>query len=67
MDIKEKLKHRRMYLGISQQELAEMAEVGVATVKDIERGKGNPSLSTLEKLCDVLGLEIDLRLRQIQL
>lgn len=50
MDIKEKLKHRRLYLGISQQDLAEMAEVGVATVKDIERGMGNPSLSTLEKL-----------------
>jgi len=66
MDIKEKMKHRRIYLGISQQDLAEMAEVGVATVKDIERGKGNPSLSTLEKLCDALGLEIDLRLRQIQ-
>jgi transcriptional regulator with XRE-family HTH domain len=41
-----------------------MAEVGLATIKDIERGKGNPSLSTIKKILDILGLEIDYRIRQ---
>ena len=41
-----------------------MAGVSLATVKDIEREKGNPSIQTIEKLLDVLGLEIVYRLRQ---
>lgn len=52
-----------MKLGISQQDLAEFAGVGIATIKDIERGKGNPSLQTLQRLLEVLGLEITLRVR----
>ena len=27
-------------------------------IKNIERGKGNPSIETLEKLFEVLGMEI---------
>jgi len=52
-----------MRLGISQQDLAELAGVGIATVKDIERGKGKPSLQTLQKLLEVLGLEMTLQVR----
>ena len=63
MDIATDIKKRRMRLGISQQDLAEFAGVGIATIKDIERGKGNPSLQTLQKLLEVLGLEITLRVR----
>ena len=63
MDIAADIKKRRMRLGISQQDLAEFAGVGIATVKDIERGKGNPSLQTLQKLLEVLGLEMTLRVR----
>ena len=51
-------------LAISQLDLAEMAEVSLATVKDIERGKGNPSLSTVNKLLGVLGLEMDFKIRK---
>lgn len=63
MNIAADIKKRRMRLGISQQDLAEFAGVGIATVKDIERGKGNPSLQTLQKLLEVLGLEITLQVR----
>ena len=63
MDIAADIKKRRTRLGISQQDLAEFAGVGIATVKDIERGKGNPSLQTLQKLMEVLGLEMKLRVR----
>jgi transcriptional regulator with XRE-family HTH domain len=41
-----------------------MAQVGLATIKDIERGKGNPSLSTIKKLLDIIGCEIEYRIKQ---
>ena len=63
MDIAANIKKRRRRLGISQQDLAEFAEVGIATVKDIERGKGNSSLQTLQKILAVLGLEMVLQVR----
>ncbi len=65
MDFAKIIKERRVALGISQVDLAEIAEVGIATVKDIERGKGNPSLSTLVKIADVLGMEIVLKMKQM--
>ena len=64
MELNEVIKSRRKVLAISQLYLAEMAEVSLATVKDIERGKGNPSLSTVNKLLGVLGLEMDFKIRK---
>ena len=58
MTLQSVIKTRRKALKISQDYLAQMAEVGLATVKDIERGKANPSLATITRLLDVLGLEI---------
>lgn len=58
MDLQSTIKTRRKALKISQEDLAQMAEVGLATVKDIERGKANPSLATIIRLLEVLGLEI---------
>lgn len=59
MDLISTVKERRERLKITQADLAEMAGVSLATVKDIERGKGNPSLRTLEKILSVLGLEMN--------
>lgn len=64
MNLKEVMKSRRKTLSISQLDLAEMAEVSLATVKDIERGKGNPSLATVNKIIEVLGMEIIFQVRQ---
>ena len=64
MELNEVIKSRRKVLAISQLDLAEMAEVCLATVKDIERGRGNPSLSTVNKLLGVLGLEMDFKIRK---
>ena len=58
------MKERREVLSLTQQDLAEMAQVGLATIKDIERGRGNPSLSTINKILDVLGIEIEYRVRK---
>lgn len=64
MNFCEVMKSRRRTLAISQRDLAEMAGIGLATIKDIERGKGNPSLSTISRILDVLGMEVIFKVRQ---
>ena len=58
MNLREVMKERRKILALSQNDLSEMAGVSLATIKDIERGSGNPSLSTVSRIVDVLGMEI---------
>ena len=64
MDIGKVIKERRALLGISQQDLSDYSGVGISTVKDLERGVGNPSIDTLKKILNVVGLEIILQLKQ---
>ena len=64
MDIGKVIKERRALLGISQQDLSDYSGVGISTVKDLERGVGNPSIDTLRKFLDVVGLEMVLQLKQ---
>ncbi len=56
-------KTRRESLGVTQERLAEISDVGLRTVKQFERGKGNPTLITLQKLGDALGLEITMKVK----
>ena len=58
------IKQRRKTLQITQTDLAEMSGVSLATIKDIERGKGNPSFTTVHKLLKTLGLEIKFETKQ---
>lgn len=58
MNLYDVMKQRRKVLALSQTDLAEMAGVSIATVKEIERGYGNPSLLTVSKILDILGMEI---------
>ena len=66
MNLREVVKERRGVLGISQLDLAEMAGISLATVKDIERGAGNPSMKTVTKMLEVLGLEMLFCIRSIE-
>ena len=61
MDIGTMIKERRAILGISQQDLSDYSGVGISTVKDLERGVANPSLQTLRKILDVVGMEMVLQ------
>jgi len=63
-DIGTRIKERRSILGITQKDLAGISGVGLRTVKKIETGDGNPSLDTLVKVLDVLGLELDLKIKR---
>ena len=65
MDFSSVIKERRAKLQISQIDLSEISGVSLCTIKDIERGKGNPSLSVISKLCEALGLEIKFELRKV--
>ena len=64
MDIGKVIKERRALLGISQQDLSDYSGVGISTVKDLERGVGNPSIDTLRKILDVVGLDMILQVKQ---
>ena len=57
------MKERRKHLGVNQQILADLAGVGINTLVAIERGDGNPQLSTLLTILDTLGLEADIHLK----
>jgi transcriptional regulator with XRE-family HTH domain len=57
------IKERRESLQVTQETLAELSGVGLRTVKQFESGKGNPTLITLQKLGDALGLEITLKVK----
>jgi y4mF family transcriptional regulator len=59
------IKERRRHLGINQQTLADLAGVGINTLVAIERGEGNPQLSTLLTILDTLGLQIDLHIKTL--
>lgn len=64
-DIIETLKKRRITLQVNQETLALLSGVGLRTVKQFESGKGNPTLETLQKLADVLGLELQLAIKNL--
>lgn len=59
------IKDRRAALQVTQEYLAELSGVGLRTLKQFESGKGNPTLQTLQKIADVLGLEVSLQLKNV--
>ncbi len=65
MDLSQELKQRREELGVTQEYLAELAGVGLRTIKTFESGKANPRLETLTKLSEVLGMELVWSIKKI--
>ena len=59
------MKERRQMLGITQPDLAEMADVSINTLYKLERGEANPSVKVLNKLAEVLGLELSLSIKKL--
>ncbi len=57
------IKRRKEIVGINQETLAELSEVGISTLKRFESGKGNITLRNLVKIAEVLGLEVQLRIK----
>ena len=57
-EIGEKIKERRSFLKIKQEDLADIADISERTLREIEKGAANPELNSLLKVCDVLGMEV---------
>lgn len=57
------LQQRRKELNLTQPILAMLAQVGLNTLVAIERGTGNPKLSTLLAIADTLGYQINISLK----
>ena len=60
----QQIKARRDMLHLTQEQLATLAGIGLRTLKQFESGKGNPTLATLQKVTEVLGLELTLQLKK---
>ncbi|MDR7129329.1 transcriptional regulator with XRE-family HTH domain [Algoriphagus sp. 4150] len=59
------IKERRQLLGLIQPDLAEMAQISINTLYKIERGEANPSVKVLNKLAEVLGLELSIVVKKL--
>lgn len=59
------IKARREVLQVTQEHLAELSGVGLRTLKQFESGKGNPTLATIQKIADVLGMELCLKIKSL--
>ncbi len=57
------IRERRKVLKVRQEDLAEISGVALRSIISIERGEGNPSLETLLKLTEVLGMEFQLTVK----
>lgn len=58
MAIFDTLRERRLLLKVTQEDLADITGISPRTIINIERGQGNPSYATMQKIASVLGLEI---------
>lgn len=64
-ELGQQIKLRRKSLKITQSLLAQLSNVATNTLYKIERGQANPTIDIIEKLTNVLGLEISLQVRKI--
>lgn len=63
-ELGEAIRNRRKELSITQPHLAELAKVSTNTLYKLERGQANPSLEVLNKLVEVLGMELNLEVKR---
>lgn len=64
IEIGETIRKRRELLGLLQPQLASISGISRRTIQLVEMGKANPSIDTLLKIADPLGLTIKLLLKE---
>lgn len=62
-EIGKQLKQRRVNLGMELQDVQDYTGITISALSNIENGKANPTVKTLEKITDVLGLEITTKIK----
>ena len=58
------IRKRRELLGLLQPQLSSISGVSIRTIQLVELGKANPSLETLIKIADPLGLQLNLSIKE---
>ena len=58
------IRARRKELGLTQNTLALLSQVGINTIVSIERGSKSPSIDTLTKVAKVLGFDVKLVIKE---
>lgn len=58
------IKRERVVKKYDLQDMFALTDLSIATISKLENFKGNPSLSTLIKVCDALGMDIELVKRE---
>lgn len=66
VEIGEILKKRRQFLGLRQGDVEELSGINKKTIQQVEMGRGNPSLETLEKLTGILGMEVRVHVKDLE-
>jgi len=59
------IQQRRKQLKITQPHLAELADVNVNTIYRIERNEANPTILILNRILEVLGMEIKIEIKKV--
>jgi transcriptional regulator with XRE-family HTH domain len=63
-DTGELMKKRRAALGIDQRTLSEISGIAVHTLSNIEAGKGNPTVETLDRVLHAMGMELRIQINE---
>ena len=65
LELGEAIKNRRKTLAITQAHLAELANISINTLYKLERGESNPSVEVVDKIFDILGLELVIEIKKM--
>jgi len=61
--IGEIIQERRAFLNLTQKDVAEMAGTTFKSISEIELGIRNPTLNILNRILEVLGLELSVHIK----
>lgn len=61
--IGQQIKIRRKELGVTQPDVAELAGISTNTLYKIETGQTSPTIKVVQKIAEVLGMELRLRIK----
>jgi len=64
VEIGKQIRDMRKHLGITQKDLAEICEVSLRNLINIESGSANPGFDQLHKIATTLGMKIEIKVKR---
>ena len=65
LEIGKIIQERRDFLNLTQKDIAEISGITFKSISEIELGIRNPSVNTLNKILEVLGLELSVQIKSM--